>query len=92
MSQVTMITLQRCVLDVFVFTVVFVFVFVFVIVFFFLVRSGHKSLGLLFECALKMYLSLSLSLYLSLPFFGQVMFHYHSDPMSQMSQVSRVTL
>ena len=38
-------------------------------------------------------LSLSLSLYLSLSiFFGHVMSSHHSDQMSQMSQVSRVTL
>ena len=43
-----------------------------------------------------MYLSLSLYLYLylsfSLSFYGQVMSHYHSDQMSQRSQVSRVAL
>ena len=56
--------------------------------------KGHKFLGSLFECVLKMYLSLSLSLYfyLSLYFFGQVMSPHLSDQMSQRSQVSRVAL
>ena len=75
-SQVSRIALWWSSLNVVV--SVFVFVFVFVIVFF-MVRScplitlikcpkGHKSLGLLSEGVLKMYLSfsLSLSLYLSL--------------------------
>ena len=58
--------------------------------------KGHKSLGLLFEHALKMSfsssLSLSLYLYFSLSFFGQVMSPHHSDQMSQRSQVSRIAL
>merc|ERR1712020_535651 len=47
--------------------------------------KGHKSLGLLLECVLKM--SLSLSIY-----FGHVMSSHHSEQMSQRSQVSRIAL
>ena len=39
-----------------------------------------------------MYLSLSLSLYFSLTFFGQVISPHHSDQMSQRTQVSRIAL
>ena len=41
---------------------------------------------------LKLVLSFSFSLYLSLSFYGQVMSPHHSDQMSQRSQVSRVAL
>ena len=99
MSQVSRVALRRCSLNVFVFVMFFVFVFVFVI---FLVMScllitlnkclkGHKSLELLLGGVLKM--SLSLSLYLSLSiFFGHVMSSHHSEQMSQRSQVSRIAL
>merc|ERR1719318_1269281 len=77
-SQVSRMALRRGSQNVFVFVIVFVFVFVFVSVNFFLVMScflitlnkclkGHKSLGWLLGGVLKM--SLSLSLYLSLSIF-----------------------
>ena len=64
---------------------------------FFLIRScvlntlirclkGHNFLGSLFECALEKYFSLSLSL--SLSFFGQVMSPQHSDQRSQVSGIA----
>ena len=101
-SPVSGVALLRCSPNVFVFVIVIVFVFVFVFVIVFCwVRScllitlikclkGHQSLGSLFQGALLMYLSLSLSLSfylsLSLSFVGSG--HVFSSLWSNVSKVT----